>query len=120
MHDHDPVSHRHGLDLVVGHVDGGRLEALVQFLDLGAHLHAQLGVEIGERLVEEENLRVAHDRTAHRHALALAAGELPGIAVEHLARPRMSAAGFTLCDLGRGTPFISREKPMFSATVMCG
>ena len=29
-HDRDAVAHRHGLDLVVGHVDGGGLQALVQ------------------------------------------------------------------------------------------
>jgi hypothetical protein len=52
------------------------LQALVQLLDLGAHLHAQLGVEVGQRLVEQEDLGVAHDGAAHRHALALAAREL--------------------------------------------
>ena len=57
VHDHDLVGHRHGLDLIVGDVDGRHLEPLVQRLDLGAHLHAQLGVEIGERLVEQEYLR---------------------------------------------------------------
>ncbi len=84
MHDDDLVGHGHGLDLVVGHVDGGGLEALVQFLDLGAHLHAQLGVEVGQRLVEEEHLRIAHDGAAHGDALALAAGELARIALEQL------------------------------------
>ena len=54
----------------------------MQRLDLDPHLHAQLGVEIGQRLVEQEHLRVAHDRAAHRHALSLAAGELARIAVE--------------------------------------
>ena len=75
-HHDDLVGHRHRLDLVVRDVDRGRLQPLVQFLDLGAHRHAQLGVEVGERLVEQEHLRVAHDRAAHRDALALAAGEL--------------------------------------------
>ena len=57
-------------------------EALVQLLDLGAHRDAQLGVEVGQRLVEQEHLRVAHDGAAHGDALALAAGELARIAVE--------------------------------------
>ena len=73
MHHDDLVRHGHGLDLVVGDVDGGGLEPLVQFLDLGAHRDAQLGIEVGERLVEQEYLRVAHDGAAHRDALALAA-----------------------------------------------
>ena len=49
---------------------------LVQRLDLGPHLHPELGVEVRERLVEQEDRRVAHDGAAHRDALALAAGEL--------------------------------------------
>ena len=85
VHHHDLVGHGHGLDLVVGDVDGGGLQALVQGLDLGAHGDAQLGIEVGERLVEQEDLRIAHDRAAHGDALALAARELARIAVEELA-----------------------------------
>ena len=58
------------------------LQPLVQLLDLGAHLHAQLGVEVRQRLVEQEHLRVADDGPAHGHALALAARELARVAVE--------------------------------------
>jgi hypothetical protein len=65
-------------------VDGGGLQPLVQRLDLGAHGHAQLGVQVGQRLVEQEHLGVAHDRAAHGHALALAAGELAREAIEQL------------------------------------
>ena len=75
-HDDDAVGHRHRLDLVVRDVDRRGAEALVQRADLGAHRHAELGVEVRERLVEEEDRRVAHDGAAHRDALALAAGEL--------------------------------------------
>jgi hypothetical protein len=57
-------------------------QALMQFLDLGAHRHAQLGVEVGERLVEQEHLWVAHDGAPHRDALALSARQLPGIALQ--------------------------------------
>ena len=81
-HDGHAVAERHGLGLVVGHVDRGRVEALLQARDRGAHLDAQLGVEVGERLVHEEGLRLAHDRAAHGHALALAAGEVGRLAVE--------------------------------------
>ena len=78
----DPVAHGHGLDLVVGDVDGGGAEPALQRGDLGAGLHAQLGVEVGQRLVHEEALRLAHDRPAHRDALALPAGQRLGLAVE--------------------------------------
>jgi hypothetical protein len=72
----DAVGERHGLDLIVGHVHDGGAEALVQLLDLHAHLATQLRVEIRQRLVEEEHLRPAHDGAAHGDALTLAAGEL--------------------------------------------
>jgi hypothetical protein len=38
------------------HVDDRRLHALVQALDLGAHIDAQFRIEIGQRLVEQEDL----------------------------------------------------------------
>ena len=76
VHHHHAVGKRHRLDLVVRHVDGRGLDLLMHALDLGAHLHAQFGVEIGQRLVEQEHLGIAHDGAAHGDALALAAGEL--------------------------------------------
>jgi hypothetical protein len=69
----DPLSQRHGLDLVVGYVDRGDPEALVQSGQLGAHGHAELCVEIGERLVHQEGGGLADHRASHGHALALAA-----------------------------------------------
>jgi len=42
----------------------------------------QFGVEIGERLVEQEHLWIAHDGAADGDTLALAAGKLTRIAVE--------------------------------------
>ena len=83
-HHRDPVAERHRLGLVVGDVDGGRLEPVLDPRDLGAHLHAQLRVEVRERLVHQERLRLADDRPAHRDPLALAAGEVRGLAVEVL------------------------------------
>ena len=82
VHHHDAIGHGHRLDLVVRHVDRRRLQALVQRLDLGAHGHAQLGVEVRQGLVEQENLGIAHDGTAHRDPLALPAGELARIALQ--------------------------------------
>ena len=78
----NPAREGHRLDLVVGHVDDGRPQGLVEPLDLGAHLDAKLGVEVRERLVEEKELRIAHERSPHRHPLALAAGELGGASRE--------------------------------------
>ena len=122
VHHHDLVGHGHGLDLVVRDVDGRGLQPLVQLLDLGAHLHAQLGVEVGQRLVEQEHLRIAHDRAAHGDALALAAGKLARIAVEQ--RRQAEDFGRAVARARRSLPSARRaasaRSAMLSATVMCG
>jgi hypothetical protein len=68
--------------------------------DVGAGLHAQLGVEVGQRLVHQEHLRLAHDGPAHRHPLPLAAGERAGLAVEELGQvEHLGRLGHLLLDL---------------------
>ncbi len=41
--------------------------------DLGAHMLAQLGIQVAERFVHQESGRMAHHGAAERHALALTA-----------------------------------------------
>ena len=84
LHNDDAGAHGHGLGLVMGNIDEGRLQALMQLGDLGAHLHAELRVQVGERFVHQEDLRIADDRAAQRDALTLAAGERLRLAVEEL------------------------------------
>ena len=86
VHDRDAVAHRHRLDLVMRDVDGGGAEALLQPEDLGARLDAQRRVEVGERLVHEERLRLTHDRAPERDPLALTAGELPRLPLQEVAQ----------------------------------
>jgi len=50
--------------------------------DFGAHLEAGRGVEIGEGLIEQEDLWSADDGAAESDTLALAAGERGGLAVK--------------------------------------
>ena len=71
--DRDAVSHRHRLDLVVRHVDRRHAQAALQLVDLGARLHAELRVEVRQRLVHQESLGLTDDRPSHGDALALAA-----------------------------------------------
>jgi len=52
--------------------------------ELRPHLHAQLGVQVGERLVHEEHLGLTDDGAAHRDALALTTRELLGLAVQEV------------------------------------
>ena len=75
-HHGDAIAHGHRLDLVVRHVDRGRRELVLELADLGSHLHPELRVEVRERLVHQEHLRLAHDRAAHGDALALPTGKL--------------------------------------------
>ncbi|WP_353843072.1 hypothetical protein, partial [Mesorhizobium sp.] len=58
-HQHDAVSQSHRFDLVMGDVDHRCRNVLVKALDLAAHLVAKLRVEVGQRLVEQENARAA-------------------------------------------------------------
>jgi len=51
-------------------------EAALQVADFAAHLRAQLGVEVGERLVEQQHAWLDDDRARERDALLLAAREL--------------------------------------------
>ena len=50
--------------------------------DLATHLHAQLRVKIGERLVEQERLRLLDDCAADRNPLALPARQLRRLALQ--------------------------------------
>src|SRR5262249_32155383 len=72
----DAVPHCHCLYLIVGDVDKRRSCRLVQAGDLSPRLHPQLGIQVAKRLVEQEDLWLAHQRAPQRHPLPLAAGEL--------------------------------------------
>ena len=52
----------------------------VEAFQFGAHLQAQQRVEVRERLVHQQHLRLHHDPARHGHTLALPAGKLRGIA----------------------------------------
>src|SRR5699024_1895860 len=55
LHNHNAVTHGHGLGLVVGDIDEGGLQALVQAADFGTHGGAELGVQVGQGLVQQEH-----------------------------------------------------------------
>ena len=84
-HDREPIAERERLDLVVGHVDGGELEAAVQLVDLRPHEVAEPRVEVGEGLVEEHDVGPRDEAAGERDALLLAARELRRVPVEEAA-----------------------------------
>ncbi len=107
VHHNHPVGHGHRFDLVVSNVERGHTKLPLQFADLDPHLHPQLGVEIGQRFVEQEHRRLAHDGAAHRDPLPLPAGQRARLAVEvvrqlqHLRRRGHAVGDFRLghaCD----------------------
>ena len=68
----------------MGHIDCGRVQVLLQPLELCAHLRAELGVEIRQRLVHQEDLRPTDHGPPQRNALLLSAGELARPAMEQV------------------------------------
>jgi hypothetical protein len=66
----------HRLGLVVGHVDAGDPQPTLELAHLAPHLLAELRVQVGKGLVEEEDPRLRDDGTGKRNALLLTAGEL--------------------------------------------
>ena len=84
IHDRDAVGQRHRLRLIVGDVDRRRRQLALEPLQLAARVQAQLGVEIRERLVHQEDRRTPDDRPAQSDPLPLATGELTRLATEQL------------------------------------
>ena len=95
----------HGLFAVVGDVDGGDAEPALQGADFLAQFDPDAGVEVGERLVEEQHVRVDRQRPAERDALALAARELGDVAGAEAGEVQQRQHGLDLGgDLGARDP----------------
>ena len=85
MLDHgDALANAERFELVRRCVKRGRAELPVQALELGPHVVAELRIQIGERLVEEEEPRAADDGAPDGKPLLLAAAERCRLAVERV------------------------------------
>jgi ABC-type molybdate transport system permease subunit len=82
IHDDDPVGHRHCFRLVMRNVDAGGADPFVEIDQLLAQRVAQLGVKIGQRLIEQQQTWLHDDGAGQRHALLLAAGQLTRHAID--------------------------------------
>ncbi len=82
VHHGDALRHGDRLELVVGDEDGGATGLGVKAFQLDAHVGAQGGVEVRERLVHQKDVGVAHQRAGERDALLLPAAQLGRFAVE--------------------------------------
>ena len=81
-HNHDLGRHCHSLCLVVSYVDGGSADLLVNSYDLRTHLHSELCIKVGKRLIHQEELGISYDRTAESNTLHLTARKLLGSSVK--------------------------------------
>ncbi|MPM84688.1 hypothetical protein SDC9_131761 [bioreactor metagenome] len=84
FHNDDAVAQRHGLGLVMGNIHKRGVDVLAQLDQLSTHLIAQLCVEVAQRLVHEEDLRMANNCAADGDTLALTAGERLGLSLQIL------------------------------------
>src|SRR6266446_10073518 len=75
VENHDAVAHGHGFDLIVRDVDGGGTDAAMKTLELLSRGSAELGVEVGEGLVEKKDGRFTHDGAGQSDPLPLTAGK---------------------------------------------
>jgi hypothetical protein len=105
----------------VGDVDRGEAELVVQAADLEAHFLAQIGVEVGQRLIQQQHRGLHHDGARQGHALLLATGQLRRIAVCQMAEMHdIQDAHVRVLTSAEGSFCSFRPKATFSATVMFG
>jgi hypothetical protein len=78
----DAMPQRHRFLLVMGHIEGGDTELLLQLFEFGAGLVAQLGIQVGEWLVHQEHFWLADNRPREGDPLTLPTGERAGQSVE--------------------------------------
>ena len=84
VHDHHLVGEGQRLGLVVGDVDHGHADLVVQFLELGAQHPFEVRVDDGQRLVEHDHVDVgAHQAAAERDLLLAVGGQAGGAVAEH-------------------------------------
>ena len=76
LHDGDTIGEPDRLVEVVGDEYDGLLQHRLQPQELVLHLTPDQGIERGERLVEEPDVRVGGERTGDADALLLSAGKL--------------------------------------------
>ena len=83
-HDDDSITEGHSLSLVVGNIDKGGIDTLTELDNLCTHLVTQLCIEVGQRLIHQEDSRVTDDCTADCNTLALTTGQSLRLTVEVL------------------------------------
>ncbi len=73
VHHRDEVAHEERFVLIVSDEDGGRAGAGQDLAHFGTYLRSQCRVEIRERLVQQQEVRLGRERSGERDALLLTA-----------------------------------------------
>ena len=74
----NPLSHRHRFDLVMGYIDHRLPVNFMDFNELFSGMSAELGVQIGKRFVQKEEVRLLYDGSGKGDTLSLSAGKFTG------------------------------------------
>lgn len=74
--DRNPLPHRHGFNLVMGDINHGLAVHFMNADQFLSRLAAKLCIQIGQRLIEKEEIGLFYQCPCQSHALALAAGQL--------------------------------------------
>ena len=77
-HNNDFIRDGQRFFLIVGHIDHGQPEVLLNGTDVLTHLAPKLCIQIRQRLVEKQNLRLKHQGARNCDTLLLPAGQLGG------------------------------------------
>ena len=96
LEDRDAAGQRHRLHLIVRDVQRDDTQLMLQVLQLGAHVDAQTGVEIRQRLVHQKRLRAADDGPGQRDALPLASRKLLRLFAQQLGEAKARGDFFDL------------------------
>ena len=96
----DLIPHRHGFNLVVCDVDHSSIKPIVEATDFHPHLHAKFRIEVAQRFIEQEDLRVSDNCPTDRNTLTFTTGEMLRFTVQEV-RNTQNLGGFrdTLVDL---------------------
>ena len=75
VHDADTIRHRHGLDLVVRHVEDRCSQLTLDAFELKPQFRTKLGIQRGKRFVHEVDTGFTDQRAADGDPLHFAAGK---------------------------------------------
>ncbi len=81
LHHHHPIADRQGFGLIMGDHQRGNADFVLNAADLELHLFAQVGVQVGQRLVEQQHWRLDYQCAGQCDPLALTTGQLARVAL---------------------------------------